>query len=161
MTMLWNVMFRVSTLLALAAVGCLIGLSLLTGVDVIGRYVFGRPLPGFTNAIPLVMALVIAAFFPALTLQERNVVVRPFARASAVSRFLDSFAALITTIFFAVMAWQFINYAAEALSSREYVPVLRWPVGPWWGGVAAIVAITAVAALLVLLRSIAGRATKE
>lgn len=161
MTLLWSAMFRVSTLLALVAVSCLIGLAILTGADVVGRYVFGHPIPGFTNAIPLVMALVVAAFFPALIVQERNVVVRPFARASKVSRFLDAFAALITTLFFALMAWQFVNYAAEVVNSREYVPVLRWPAGPWWCGVAVIVAITAIAAFIVLLRLIANRATKE
>lgn len=161
MTILWNAMFRASTLLALVAVSCLIGLSILTGADVVGRYVFGQPVPGFTNLIPLVMALVVAAFFPALIMQERNVVVRPFARLSRAGRCLDGFAALITTLFFALMAWQFVNYAAEVLSSREYVPVLRWPAGPWWYGVAVIVAITAVAALVVLLRSIANRPTQE
>lgn len=155
-----TVMARLSEGLALISVACLLALSALTGVDVIGRYAFGQPIPGFTNAAGLVTALVVAGFFPVLTMRKANITLRPFAKAGGgvVGRLLDSFAALITALFFAVMAWQYASYAAEAVRSGEYIAVLRWPVGPWWWGVTVLIAITAVAAFVVFVQEARGQA---
>ena len=160
MNTIWAAMARVSAGLALASVGCLLALSALTGIDVIGRYAFGQPIPGFTNAAALATALVVAGFFPVLTMRKANITLRPFAKVGGpiLARILDSFAALVTTAFFAVMAWQYASYAAEAVRSGEYIAVLRWPVGPWWWGVTALIAITAVAAFVIFVQEARGRA---
>lgn len=151
---------RLSEGLALASVGVLLALSALTAVDVIGRYAFGQPIPGFTNAAALMTAVVVAGFFPALTMRKANITLRPFAKPGGgmIARVLDSFAALVTTAFFGVMAWQYASYAAEAVRSGEYIAVLRWPVGPWWWAVTALIGITAVAAFVVLIHETRGRA---
>jgi TRAP-type C4-dicarboxylate transport system permease small subunit len=164
MSTIWTVMTRLSTGLALTSVGCLLALSALTAIDVLGRYAFGRPIPGFTNAAALATALAtalaVAGFFPVLTMRKANITLRPFAKVGGkvLARILDTFAALVTTAFFAVMAWQYADYAAEAVRSGEYVAVLRWPVGPWWWGVAVMIAITAVAAFVVFIQETRGRA---
>jgi TRAP-type C4-dicarboxylate transport system permease small subunit len=157
---IWSMMARLSAALALISVGCLLALSALTGIDVIGRYAFGRPIPGFTNAASLATALVVAGFFPVLTMRKANITLRPFAKIGrgTVARVLDSFAGLMTTAFFGVMAWQYANYAAEAVRSGEYVAVLRWPVGPWWWGVTVMIAVTAVASLVVFVQEARGQA---
>lgn len=149
---------RLSTALALISVGGLLGLSVLTGADVIGRYLFNWPIPGFTNAAALATALIVAGFFPVLTMRRGNITLRPFAKIAPLARVLDGFAALVTTLFFAVMAWQYAAYAAEATASGEYVAVLRWPVGPWWWGVTVMIAITALTALVVFLQEARGKA---
>ena len=156
MSSLTTIMERLSTALALISVACLLALSVLTGVDVIGRYLFGQPIPGFTNAAGLATALIVAGLLPLLTMRQANITLRPFSRFGALARVLDSFAALVTALFFTAMAWQYAGYAAEATASGEYVAVLRWPVGPWWWGVAVMIAITALAALVVFLRQVQG-----
>lgn len=162
-TAMRTVMARLSAGLALASVGCLLALSALTGIDVMGRYAFGQPIPGFTNAAGLVTALVVAGFFPALTMRKANITLRPFASVGrpVLARILDSFGALVTMAFFAVMAWQYANYAAEAVRSGEYIAVLRWPVGQWWWGVTVMIAITAVTAFLVFLQEALGLAEAD
>jgi TRAP-type C4-dicarboxylate transport system permease small subunit len=157
MHLLSHITGRLSTALALISVCGLLALSLLTAADVLGRYMFGAPIPGFTNAAALVTALIVAGFFPALTIRRANISLRPFARLVPVARVLDCFAALVTTLFFALMAWQYAIYAAEATASGEYVAVLRWPIGPWWWGVTAMIAITAVAAFVVFLQQVQGQ----
>jgi TRAP-type C4-dicarboxylate transport system permease small subunit len=158
MDTIWTVMARLSAGLALTSVGGLLALSALTAIDVVARYAFGQPIPGFTNAAALVTALVVAAFFPVLTMRKGNITLRPFAKPGGLARILDSFGALVTAVFFAVMAWQYANYAAEAVRSGEYIAVLRWPIGPWWWGVTVMIAITAAAALVVFVQEARGRA---
>lgn len=162
MNILSVAMERLSAILALASVGCLLALSALTGIDVIGRYAFGSPIPGFTNAAGLMTALVVAGFLPVLTMRRGNITLRPFARIGGrlAGRILDTFAALVMTLFFAVMAWQYANYAADAVRSGEYIAVLRWPVGPWWWGVTVLIAVTAVAAFVVFLQEALGQADR-
>jgi TRAP-type C4-dicarboxylate transport system permease small subunit len=157
MHLLSHITGRLSTALALISVGGLLGLSVLTGADVLGRYLFGWPIPGFTNAAALATALIVAGFFPVLTMRRANITLRPFAKLTPLARVLDCFAALLTTAFFAVMAWQYAAYAAEATASGEYIAVLRWPVGPWWWGVTAMIAITAIAAFVVFLQQVQGQ----
>ena len=158
MRILSQITDRLSTVLALISVGGLLALSLLTGADMIGRYLFGRPIPGFTNAAALATALIVAGFFPVLTVRRANIALRPFAKAGPVARVLDCFAALVTMLFFAAMAWQYAAYAAEATASGEYIAVLRWPIGPWWWGVTAMIAVTAITALVVFLQQMQGQA---
>ena len=163
MDVIWKALMALSTGIALACVGCLLALAALTGVDVVGRYVFNQPIPGFTNAAGLVTALVVAGFLPVLTMSKGNIAVRPFAAIGGknVARFFDSFAGLLTTAFFGAMTWQYANYAAEAVRSGEYLAVLRWPVGPWWWGVTTIIAVTAVAAFVVFLQETQGHARPD
>jgi hypothetical protein len=54
---------------------------------------------------------------------------------------LDRFAVLVTAGFFGLMAWQYLRFAADLKDTAQAIPVLRWPVWPWWAAVAACIVL--------------------
>lgn len=152
---------RVTRALALGAAACLLGIALLTMADVLLRWLFKAPIKGLMDLAALASAVIIAACFPALLAQRGNVTIRLLGSFAGprVARVLDSFGALVTAVFFALMTWKYIEYSAEMTSAGESTVVLRWLTGPWWWVVTAMIGITAFVGLVVLAREIAGRKT--
>lgn len=153
-----RLVLRVSQMLALAGVACLLALALLTIADVLGRF-FGRPIPGFVDIATLATAVIIPAFFPILLVRRGNITLRPFEYfgGRGPARYLDIFGSLLTAIFLGLMAWQFLRYAAEASTSGERMAVLRWSVAPWWWAVAALVTVAALVSVAVWIEDLRGR----
>ena len=139
--------------LATIAVTGLLGLALVTVADVLGRYLFAAPIRGFVDIAALTTAIIAAACFPALLIQRGNVTLKLFEKVAGgrLRRFFDAFGALVTAVFFALMTWQYVRYAAEMTSGGERMATLRWPVGPWWWIVTAMIAVAAVTAAIVFL----------
>lgn len=140
--------------LALGACACLLAIAIGTLADVTGRYLFGAPIHGYNDFAALAIAAVCAAFFPALIATRGNITVRLLGRVLGprASRALDAFGALVTFLFFAAMAWQYVRYAAEMARAGERMAILRWEVWPFWWAVALCIIATALVALWVLLR---------
>ena len=63
---------------------------------------------------------------------------------------LAAFGQVITVGFFVLMAWQLVRFAREAYVAGEAMPVLRWPIWPWWSAAAACIVLAAVFGLLTL-----------
>ena len=149
--------------IALGAVGCLLGLALLTLADVLLRWLFASPIRGFIDVASLAMAVIAAACLPALVAERGNVTIRMVGHAGRprLRRALESFGAIVTFVFFALMAGEYVRYASEMSSSGERLGILKWPVGPWWWVVAVLISATALVALVVLLREAAGREGAE
>jgi TRAP-type C4-dicarboxylate transport system permease small subunit len=154
-----RLLLRLTRLVALVAVAALLALALGTVADVFGRYVLGKPIRGFIDVAALATAVIVAAFFPALLARRGNITLRPFARLVGPrgARVLDTFGALLTAVFFGLMAWQYARYAAEASRAGERMAVLAWPVGPWWWAVTVLIGITAVVGAGMVVLAAAGR----
>ena len=150
---------RLTRVLALAAAACLLGIALLTMSDVLLRWLFKAPIKGLLDLSALASAVILSACFPALIAQRGNVTIRLLGSFTGprIARHLDIFGALVTAAFFALMTWKYIEYSAEMTSANESTVVLRWPTGPWWWVVTAMIAVTTLVALVVLARDIAGR----
>jgi TRAP-type transport system small permease protein len=145
--------------IALVASACLLVVALATMADVLLRWLFKAPIHGLNDMSALVTAVVVAGCFPMLLTRRGNVTIRLLGSwlGPRTSRVLDSFGALVTAVFFALMTWQYIRYSAEMTQANEATPILRWPVGPWWWVVTALITITTIAALIVLARELRGR----
>lgn len=132
--------------LALAAMAGLLLLAMATTLDVLLRYGFARPIRGFVDLASLSGAVLLAACMPHVLASRGNIVVDALGSVAgaAVRRLLDRFAAIVTAGFFALMAWQYLRFALELKSTEQLIPVLRWPVWPWWAGVAALIVVAAV-----------------
>jgi TRAP-type C4-dicarboxylate transport system permease small subunit len=154
---------RATRAIALVAVAALLLLAIATCVDIVGRYAFGTPIRGFTDVAGLATAVAVAAFFPALLARRANITLRVGARflGPRTARVLDAFGALLTAVFFGLMAWQYARYAAEAAEGGEHMAVLAWPVSPWWWAVTVLIAVTAVAGAVVFVLEAAGSQRRD
>jgi len=132
------------------AIAALLLLALATTVDIVMRYVFASPIRGFVDIASLAGAVLLSACFPYVLSSRGNIAIDALgARLGArAARSLNRFAALVTAAFFALMAWQYLRFAVELKQDGQSIPVLRWPVWPWWAAVAVFVVVAAVVALM-------------
>lgn len=137
---------RAAAALACAAVIGLLLLAAATTVDVLLRYGLARPIRGFIDVAALSAAVLIAACLPYALATRAHISVDALGArlGGRARRVLDVFAALLTTAFFAVMAWQYVRFAVELDETGQVIAVLRWPVWPWWSAVAALVVVSAL-----------------
>lgn len=139
---------------ALAVLGgcALLLLAIGTGIDVVLRYLFARPIRGFVDVSALAGAVALAACMPWVVASRGNIAVDFLGQALGprARRGLDGFGALVTAGFFALMAWQYARFALEMKTTGETMAVLRWPVWPWWCAVALFIALAALIGLVSL-----------
>jgi TRAP-type transport system small permease protein len=140
--------------LALGACACLLAIAVGTLADVTGRFLLGAPIRGYNDFAALGIAVVCAAFFPALIARRGNLTITLLGRAlgARAARWFDAFGALVTFLFFAAMAWQYVRYATEMARAGERTAILRWEVWPFWWAVALAISATALVALVMLFR---------
>lgn len=119
---------------ALFGLVCLVGLAMMTIVDVLMRWLLNSPIDGVADVGRLIVAIVIAAFFPAALAQHHHISITFLGSALGprVAAWLEVLAALVTTIFFFILGWQFILYTAELMTSGETTWLMGWAVAPWW-----------------------------
>ena len=124
-----------SASLLLANVGAIIllGLVLLTCVDVIGRYLFNSPLVGAVELVRLCMAGIIFFSFPLMFLRNDHIIVDliPFFRRG----WVGWVTAIVTLLLTMLVAWKIgdrvFDYAIRALEDNdmtEYLGIPRWPI---------------------------------
>ena len=143
-----GLLHRASERLAWAAVFGLLALAVLTTLDVLLRWLFAKPIPGVVDVVTLAGAVLLAACMPWIAASRGHIAIDTLGRAAGprAKRALDLFGAFVTFAFFAVLAWQYVGFAREMYETGERMPVLRWPVWPWWTAVAACIAFTALVA---------------
>ncbi len=141
---------RVSRGLACVAMGALMVLALATTADIVMRYVFASPIRGFVDIASLAGAVLLAACFPYVLSSRGNIAIDALGNrlGGTARRWLDGWAALVSAGFFGVMAWQYARFALDLQRDGQSIPVLRWPVWPWWAAVAVFVTLAAIVALL-------------
>lgn len=141
---------RGSQWLACVAICALMLLAMVTTADIVLRYVFAKPIRGFVDIASLAGAVLLAACFPYVLSGRGNIAIDALGNrlGGTARRWLERFAGLVSAAFFALMAWQYLRFAIDLKNDGQSIPVLRWPVWPWWAAVAAFVVVAAVVALL-------------
>lgn len=108
--------------------------SVITLLDVVMRFLFSQPIEGWDDMSELVFAIAIVAAFPAGLLQGHNITIR-FLGAGLGTRptyWLELFGALLTFLFIAGIAWQFVVLVFEYRANGDTTmtaEILTWP---WW-----------------------------
>jgi TRAP-type C4-dicarboxylate transport system permease small subunit len=130
----------------------LVALALMTVADVLMRWLFNAPIDGVADVGPLVIAVAVAATFPFAAARRCHVALGFFGsllgpRARA---WLDTFAAVVTTVFFVLFAWQFVLHAIKLAERGQTTWILGLPVAPWWSVVAFFMVLCAGLQVLVL-----------
>jgi TRAP-type C4-dicarboxylate transport system permease small subunit len=147
---------RVAHYLALVGLAGLLLLSIMIVADITLRALADYPLQGVNDVYAVVMAVVIAACIPNSLLAKQNITVEVLGETlgGRARLALDCFASAATLLFFSLMVWQFIPYAASITESGEKTWVLKLPVGPWWWVATALLCVAVLAQLMVFLSDI-------
>ena len=144
--------------LALASVCAILLFTLMTVtvVDVVGRYLFSRPLLGASEMTELLLAAVVFAGLPAVCLDDGHVTVDLVtARLPRWTMGVQLLAArLVTAAALALVAWRLAIHGERVTGYGEVSMFLRLPVGPVAYGAAVLCALGAGLTLaLVLMRA--------
>lgn len=143
---------KLAEYLAALGVGGLLLLSMLITGDVLLRFFLNSPIRGLADITMVAAAVLLAACMPHVVATRGNITVDIVGRSIGprALRALNLFGAVATLLAFIVMAWQCSAYAYDMWSAGETMPTLRWPVWPWWSGVAFMLAVSALTALVIL-----------
>ena len=142
---------RCETVLGSAAALMLVAMTLLTTVDVVGRYFLNRPLTGAFELTELAMGALVFLSLPLVTLRREHVTVDllegavPRAWRHAQKALLDLTAAACL----AVIAWQLWLKAGHMAGAGETTATLQIAVYPLVYVMAALASVT-VAVMLVM-----------
>jgi len=113
---------KILNITVLVSVICLLSIMLLTFSDVIGRYVFDKPLTGAYEGTQYLQAIVV--FMGAAWTQFRGGHVKVEILSSRMSentnKWLDVFVPLIAMILMAIMGWKTSVQAVASFISGEY-----------------------------------------
>lgn len=123
---------RVSDMVAWVAMAGLLLQSIIILVDVLGRYLFNRPIIGLQDITGLLVVVVVAASLPACLANRGNIRIDMVGKlfGPRVERAFNAFGALCLLVFVALLAWQVLVYATEINSYGERTWVLRLPTAP-------------------------------
>ncbi len=125
----------------------LASIMMVSVVDVTGRYVFNRPLPGSSEITEILMAILIYAGLPVVSQRNAHITVDLLDSVTprSVARIRDGLVGLLSVIVLAVVAWRLWAYAAQIRDSKDVTEYLKLPLAPFCNvlsilaGVAAIV----------------------
>jgi TRAP-type C4-dicarboxylate transport system permease small subunit len=140
--------------LGLLAAALMFCLMLLTCVDVVGRYFFNSPVVGGFETTEMLLAALIFAGLPLVTLRGDHITVDlldPITPAW-LFRVLHVVATLIGVACTAYLAWRLGLRAAELASRGETTSQLGFPVAWLAWAMSFLMALTAAALLVVIFR---------
>jgi len=107
-------------------------LALMTVVSVIGRAVFGQPVPGDIEITQYVIAVAISSFFPYCLFSGGNLIVDFFTANTSerTRRMLDAIGALTLAFAMGLFAWRTVVGTISVKSAGETSMVISMPL--WW-----------------------------
>lgn len=145
-------LYPLTRVLALIGMSGLVGLSLLTGADVLSRWWFNAPIRGMENVIDLVVPIVIACSLPSGLLHGQDVAIQFLGKALG-RRWDDALelsAMLITLLFYCLLCWQVFVYAGELAAGGRVTEIIKIPMAPWWWATSGLLGLCAVVQAVVL-----------
>lgn len=124
---------KLSQTIALFGLICLIIQASAIVIDVLLRWLFNSPLFGMEDINQLLLAVVLASFFPALLIDSKNVTIDFLGRSLGpkIAAWIDVFGQIITLLLFIIVSWQLAVFSAEV--HQQTTLILQLPISPsWW-----------------------------
>jgi TRAP-type C4-dicarboxylate transport system permease small subunit len=151
-----------SALGALTAVALFVMMTL-TCVDVVGRYLFNRPVPGGLEIIEILVAATVFGALPLVTLREEHVTVDLLDAVVPdwLLRVQHVAACALSAAVCGVAAWQLLLRANRMLGYGDTTAVLKIALYPLTYLMSAAMAVVAVILLVLALRPPARKLVKE
>ena len=146
----------------LAAAAALLAMMILTFVDVIGRYVFSRPISGSSELIQLLMGSMIAAALPLVTVARQHITMELFANLfrGTARHVLDGLILLSSAAVLLFLAWLMFAQGVSQYQSRAttiYLGLRKAPVAFGLCALMVIAALLELAAFRALIRAARAR----
>lgn len=143
----WKIRWAVESLMAFF----LLSMVALTFFDVIGRRLFNKPIYGSNDITEHLMALVVFAGLPLVTLAGAHLTVDLFDKflTSPVMAWWRALTTVLIAVVLATIAWLFVKHGINASKISEMSQALRIPRGPLYYYMAMSCALSALAALVV------------
>ena len=145
---------RADAVLGVAASAILMGMMLLTFVDVVARYVFNRPLRGGFEVTELLLLVLIFAGLPLVSHADEHVTMDFVDRllSRRARAWLGRIVHLLVSAMFFFMAWQISIRAARVADYGDATDVLRIEYGPFVYFSAAMIALAGMIHLYKVLQ---------
>jgi TRAP-type C4-dicarboxylate transport system permease small subunit len=144
---------------AIAVVGfvALLVVSLTTMLDVLLRWIANAPIKGLHDINGLAIAIVIAACFPLVVAERRNISIRFLGDALGVraGRWLEALGSGMLLAFVAAIGWQLALYTAGLAEAGRTTWHLRIPVTPYWTLATALVVLCIPAQAIAFVADVA------
>ncbi len=143
---------RTDRVLGAIAALALVGMVLLTCIDVIGRYVLNRPLTGAFELSEMAMGALVFASLPLVTLRRQQVTVDLFDWLVPASwrTVQDAVASVVAALCIVVVAWRLWVKAVDMMGTGETTAVLKLPVYPLVYYMALLSLLTALVVLAMM-----------
>lgn len=125
-TRIHNILNRIATI---GSTFAWVAIAIITFIDVIGREIFSRPIPGGYEIIQLLMSVGVFFSFPLVALCKGHVKVDLFTNlfSDEVNRFIDVLAKLTSILFFGVLAYALYLLTIHAYSTNVITFSLKIP----------------------------------
>ena len=140
---------RLETTLGAVSATVLFLMMMVTAVDVIGRYVFNRPLAGGFELTEMMLAALIYCGLPLVSKRREHIVIDTFDSfmSRPVKRFFDVFADLVCFLTLSGIGYLIFRRAARVAEYGDTTSVLKLPLAP----VAYVMGVMIVTAALIHL----------
>lgn len=133
------------TLLGAIAAAVLFLMMLVTAVDVAGRYLFSKPLPGGFELTEMMLAALIYCGLPLVSKRREHIVIDTFdpLMAKRVKRGLDVLADIVCSVTLAGIGWLIFRRAVRVAEYGDTTNVLKLPLAPVAYVMGAMIVVTA------------------
>jgi tripartite ATP-independent transporter DctM subunit len=144
-----------SRVIAILAIGGMLALALLTVADIALRYFLNAPIPGLFEVAQLLMAVIVVATLPVGIMERNHVTIDLFEGLLGPrwAKLGEAIGAILLFVFMAVLAWRFGLHAERLMLRGDKTLIVGIPVAPFWWGVTAIIAATALLQIVALART--------
>ena len=107
-------------------------MMMITAVDVIGRYVFNKPLAGGFEITEMLLAALIYCGLPLVSQRREHIVIDTFdpLMSARVKRALDVVAEIVCSLTLGGIGYLIFRRAARVAEYGDTTSVLKWPLAP-------------------------------
>ena len=148
---------RFANWLALLGLFALVALATLTISNVMGRWLFSSPLHWVEDIYRLLIAVVVASFFPSAFAQRGHIAIEFLGAilSPALKNLFGIVIAFILLVYVIILSWLLYEYTYDVWRNGETTWLKGYSVTPWWAAVTVLFVLTIPVQLIVLAHNIA------
>jgi TRAP-type C4-dicarboxylate transport system permease small subunit len=149
---------RLLNLLGTLAMANIVAMVLITVVDVIGRYFLNSPIPGASEIIEFLLAILVFSALPLATVRHEHIVIDllDFAVQGRRKQMQQVMVHLVSAISLAFIGWRLWVRAAELGAFADVTQFLKLPLAPLAYSMSVMSWVTAVLMMVLFAAALRG-----